>query len=185
MMKSNNNHPQGSHLHHHYLHNPTLYIPFRTNSNPPLRQRRPRFYAFDFTLPCCYSHGSALRQGQKKTYSTALTKLVLRVKKLAKIVLSDDEEIAEDSSKQERKISQIDEDPTISLVQDEELPKDKGKGDNRRICTQRRLEKNSSEGELNDETTRKWKEEVKSRLNAEDRMQELCTKKKRERLKSG
>ncbi|GJU74948.1 hypothetical protein Tco_1266353 [Tanacetum coccineum] len=70
-------------------------------------------------------------QQTKKTYSTALTKLVLRVKKLeyklksgkarrkAKIVLSDDEEIAEDSSKQGRKISQIDEDLTISLVQDE------------------------------------------------------------------
>ncbi|GJW39643.1 hypothetical protein Tco_0065488 [Tanacetum coccineum] len=66
-----------------------------------------------------------------KTYSTVLTKLVLKVKKLeyklksskarrkAKIVLSDDEEIAKDSSKQGRKISQIDEDPTISLVQDE------------------------------------------------------------------
>ncbi|GJY51413.1 hypothetical protein Tco_0442260 [Tanacetum coccineum] len=51
----------------------------------------------------------------KKIYSTALTKLVLRVKKLeyklksgkarrkAKIVLSDDEEIAEDSSKQGRR----------------------------------------------------------------------------------
>ncbi|GKA48846.1 hypothetical protein Tco_0741804, partial [Tanacetum coccineum] len=71
-------------------------------------------------------------QQTKKTYSTALTKLVLRVKKLeyklkpgkergkAKIVLSDDEEIEEDSSKQGRKTSQIDEDPTISLVQDEE-----------------------------------------------------------------
>ncbi|GJQ95307.1 hypothetical protein Tco_0006446 [Tanacetum coccineum] len=71
-------------------------------------------------------------QQTKKIYSTALTKLVLRVKKLkyklksgkarkkAKIVLSDDEEIAKDSSKQWRKISQIDEDPTISLVQDEE-----------------------------------------------------------------
>ncbi|GJU17024.1 hypothetical protein Tco_1144990 [Tanacetum coccineum] len=70
-------------------------------------------------------------QQTKKIYSTALTKLVLRVKKLeyklksgkarrkAKIVLSDDEEIVEDSSKQRRKISQIDEDPTISLVQDE------------------------------------------------------------------
>ncbi|GJU16982.1 hypothetical protein Tco_1144948 [Tanacetum coccineum] len=69
-------------------------------------------------------------QQTKKTYSTALTKLVLRVNKLeyklksgkarrkAKIVLSDDEEIAEDSSKQGRKISQIDEDPTISLIQD-------------------------------------------------------------------
>ncbi|GJS93898.1 hypothetical protein Tco_0800866 [Tanacetum coccineum] len=70
-------------------------------------------------------------QQTKKIYSTALTKLVLRVKKLeyklksskarrkAKIVLSDDEEFAEDSTKQGRKISQIDEDPTISLVQDE------------------------------------------------------------------
>ncbi|GJV17036.1 putative ribonuclease H-like domain-containing protein [Tanacetum coccineum] len=71
-------------------------------------------------------------QQTKKIYSTALTKLVLRVKKLeyklksgkarrkAKIVLSDDEEIAEDSSKQGRKISQINKDPIISLVQDEE-----------------------------------------------------------------
>ncbi|GJZ41661.1 hypothetical protein Tco_0588547 [Tanacetum coccineum] len=58
-------------------------------------------------------------QQTKKTYGTALTKLVLRVKKLeyklkfgkarrkAKIVLSDDEEIIEDSSKQGRKISPI------------------------------------------------------------------------------
>ncbi|GKB27980.1 hypothetical protein Tco_0867381, partial [Tanacetum coccineum] len=44
-------------------------------------------------------------QQTKKTYCTALTKLVLR--------------IAEDSSKLGRKISQIDEDPIISLVQDE------------------------------------------------------------------
>ncbi|GJU66881.1 hypothetical protein Tco_1253140 [Tanacetum coccineum] len=70
-------------------------------------------------------------QQTTKTYSTALTKLVLRVKKLeyklksgkarrkAKIVFSDDEEIIDDSSKQGRKISQIDEDLTISLVQDE------------------------------------------------------------------
>ncbi|GJT98379.1 hypothetical protein Tco_1093897, partial [Tanacetum coccineum] len=70
-------------------------------------------------------------QQTKKIYSTALTKLVLRVNKIEyklksgkarrkeKIVLSDDEEIAEDSSKQGRKISQIDEDPTISLVQEE------------------------------------------------------------------
>ncbi|GKD01738.1 hypothetical protein Tco_1172012, partial [Tanacetum coccineum] len=70
-------------------------------------------------------------QQTKKTYSTALTKLVLRVKKLenqlksgkarrrARIVLSEDEDAAEDSSKQGRKIAQIDEDPNISLVQDE------------------------------------------------------------------
>ncbi|GJS44399.1 hypothetical protein Tco_0569442 [Tanacetum coccineum] len=67
----------------------------------------------------------------KKTYSTALTKLVLKVKKLekqvrsskarrrARIVLSEDEDAAEDPSKQGRKISHIDTNPTISLVQDE------------------------------------------------------------------
>ncbi|GJR39947.1 putative ribonuclease H-like domain-containing protein [Tanacetum coccineum] len=67
----------------------------------------------------------------KKTYSTALTKLVLKVKKLekqvrsskarkrARIVLLEDEDAAEDPSKQGRKIAQIDIDPTISLVQDE------------------------------------------------------------------
>ncbi|GJZ93311.1 hypothetical protein Tco_0665376 [Tanacetum coccineum] len=65
----------------------------------------------------------------KKTYSTALTRLILRVKKLeknvktgkakirAKIVISEDENAAEDSSKQGRKISDIDTDPIISLVQ--------------------------------------------------------------------
>ncbi|GJV58216.1 hypothetical protein Tco_1459221 [Tanacetum coccineum] len=63
----------------------------------------------------------------KKTYSTAFTKLVLKVKKLekqvrsskarrrARIVLSEDEDAAEDPSKQGRKIAQIDTDPTISL----------------------------------------------------------------------
>ncbi|GJX16754.1 hypothetical protein Tco_0217586 [Tanacetum coccineum] len=44
----------------------------------------------------------------------------IKVRRKAKIVIFDDEEIAEDSSKQGRKISQIDEDPIISLVQDEE-----------------------------------------------------------------
>ncbi|GJV32088.1 hypothetical protein Tco_1392488 [Tanacetum coccineum] len=42
-----------------------------------------------------------------------------KARRKARIVLSDDEEVAEDSSKQGRKISQINEDPTISLVQDE------------------------------------------------------------------
>ncbi|GJT46386.1 hypothetical protein Tco_0955101 [Tanacetum coccineum] len=67
----------------------------------------------------------------KQTYSTALIKLILRVKKLkrivkitkarrrARIVVSEDEDAPEDSSKQGRKISDIDEDPNISLVQDE------------------------------------------------------------------
>ncbi|GKA27221.1 hypothetical protein Tco_0713389 [Tanacetum coccineum] len=48
-----------------------------------------------------------LRQ-TKKTYSTAITKLILRVKK-----------DVEDSSKQGRKIFEIDTNPSISLVQDE------------------------------------------------------------------
>ncbi|GJT86211.1 putative ribonuclease H-like domain-containing protein [Tanacetum coccineum] len=68
-------------------------------------------------------------QQTKKTYSTALTRLILRVKKLeknvktgkarrrARIVISEDEDAAEDSSKQGRKISDINTDPTISLVQ--------------------------------------------------------------------
>ncbi|GKF86937.1 hypothetical protein Tco_0254764, partial [Tanacetum coccineum] len=57
--------------------------------------------------------------------------LVLKVKKLekqvrfgkarrrARIVLSEDEDVVEDPSKQGRKIAQIDTNPTISLVQDE------------------------------------------------------------------
>ncbi|GJZ98538.1 hypothetical protein Tco_0670991 [Tanacetum coccineum] len=70
-------------------------------------------------------------QQTKKTYSTAFTKLVLRVKKLenqlksgkarkrARIVFSEDEEAAKDPFKQGRRIAQIDTNPTISLVQDE------------------------------------------------------------------
>ncbi|GJU18907.1 ribonuclease H-like domain-containing protein [Tanacetum coccineum] len=70
------------------------------------------------------------RDEAKKVYSSALTKLILRVKKLGKqvktskairrvrIVLSKDEDAAEDSSKQGRKISKIDTHPSISLVQD-------------------------------------------------------------------
>nr|GEX12498.1 hypothetical protein [Tanacetum cinerariifolium] len=68
-------------------------------------------------------------QQTKKVYSTAFTKLIIKVKKLEKIiksnkarrraniVMSDDEDAAEDSSKQGRKIDKIDQDPNISLVQ--------------------------------------------------------------------
>ncbi|GJR29380.1 hypothetical protein Tco_1105612 [Tanacetum coccineum] len=68
-------------------------------------------------------------QQTKKNYSTALTRLILRVKKLeknvktckarrrARIVISEDEDVAEDFYKQGRKISDIDTDPAISLVQ--------------------------------------------------------------------
>ncbi|GKF96038.1 hypothetical protein Tco_0288773, partial [Tanacetum coccineum] len=71
-------------------------------------------------------------QQTKKVYSYALTKLILRVKKLekkvktnkarrmARIVVSEDEDTEEDSSKKGRKISEIDKDPTISLVQPEQ-----------------------------------------------------------------
>ncbi|GJT66810.1 putative ribonuclease H-like domain-containing protein [Tanacetum coccineum] len=70
-------------------------------------------------------------QQTKKTYSTAFTKLVLKVKKLekqvrsgkvrrrARIILLEDEYAIEAPSKQGRKIAHIDTDPTISLVQDE------------------------------------------------------------------
>ncbi|GJZ23569.1 hypothetical protein Tco_0561028 [Tanacetum coccineum] len=67
-------------------------------------------------------------QQTKKVYSSALTKLILRVKNLEKkvktnkarrrdrIVISEDEDAEKDSSKQGRKISDIDKDSTISLV---------------------------------------------------------------------
>ncbi|GJT00225.1 hypothetical protein Tco_0821394 [Tanacetum coccineum] len=68
----------------------------------------------------------------KQTYGTALTKFIKKVKKLEqtvkstqakrrfKIVVSDDEEGLEDPSKQGRKITEINQEPSISLVQDEE-----------------------------------------------------------------
>ncbi|GKB00529.1 hypothetical protein Tco_0828522 [Tanacetum coccineum] len=71
-------------------------------------------------------------QQTKKFYSSALTQLILRVKKLekkvktnkarrrARIVISEDEDAEEDSSKQGRKISEIDKDPTILLVHPEQ-----------------------------------------------------------------
>ncbi|GJV87255.1 hypothetical protein Tco_1531193 [Tanacetum coccineum] len=67
-------------------------------------------------------------QQTKKTYSTALIRLILRVKKLekndkigkarrrARVVISEDEGATEDSSKQGKKIFDIDTDPTISLI---------------------------------------------------------------------
>ncbi|GKC89279.1 hypothetical protein Tco_1149928, partial [Tanacetum coccineum] len=70
-------------------------------------------------------------QQTKKVYSSALTKLIMRVKKLehrvktwqpkrrARVILSDTEEDLEDPSKQERRIAEINQNPSISLVQDE------------------------------------------------------------------
>nr|GEU93177.1 hypothetical protein [Tanacetum cinerariifolium] len=68
-------------------------------------------------------------QQTKKVYSTVVTKLIMEVKKLekivkstkarrrAKIVVSDDEDVVEDTSKQGRRIDAIDQVPNISLVQ--------------------------------------------------------------------
>ncbi|GKE44504.1 hypothetical protein Tco_1471788 [Tanacetum coccineum] len=67
----------------------------------------------------------------KLTYAATYTKLILRVKKLehkvkasksrrrTKMVVIDDEEVSEDSSKQGRIIAEIDQNPSISLVKDE------------------------------------------------------------------
>ncbi|GJX61166.1 hypothetical protein Tco_0294066 [Tanacetum coccineum] len=79
--------------------------------------------------------GSVLENDMKQTkkvYSSALKQLILRVKKLekkvktnkarrrARIVISKDKDAEEDSSKQGRKIFDIDKDPTISLVHPEQ-----------------------------------------------------------------
>ncbi|GKD99503.1 hypothetical protein Tco_1387487 [Tanacetum coccineum] len=82
----------------------------------------------------------------KQTYNTALTKLVRRMMKLeqtvkasqsrrrARVVLSDDEEDLEDPSKQGRKIAEIDQNPSISLIlleeeEPTELVEDHGSGE--------------------------------------------------------
>ncbi|GKA10325.1 hypothetical protein Tco_0689758 [Tanacetum coccineum] len=84
----------------------------------------------DSPLPRGHTPGSdegKLKQ-TKQTYGAALTKLIKKVKKLeqtvktsqarrrAKIVVSDDEESSEDTSKQGRMIEDIDQDARISLV---------------------------------------------------------------------
>ncbi|GJW95696.1 hypothetical protein Tco_0175368, partial [Tanacetum coccineum] len=70
----------------------------------------------------------------QQTYNTAFTKIILRIKKLeskvktgkarkrARVVLSEDKE--DDSSKQGRKISNIDEDPNNYFAQDDEVVHD-------------------------------------------------------------
>ncbi|GJU23561.1 hypothetical protein Tco_1156903 [Tanacetum coccineum] len=70
-------------------------------------------------------------QQTKKVYSSSLIKLIMRVKKLehrvktrqprrrARVIISDTEEDLEDPSKQGRRIAEIDQNPSISLVQDE------------------------------------------------------------------
>ncbi|GJT70897.1 retrovirus-related pol polyprotein from transposon TNT 1-94, partial [Tanacetum coccineum] len=104
------------------------------NSQPTSDAEEPAPMPHESTLHSVHSLGSdegSLSLNELTTYNAALTKLIKTVKKLeqivksskaqkrAKIVLSEDEDVAEDSSKEGRKISDIDEDPNISLAQDE------------------------------------------------------------------
>ncbi|GJY96906.1 hypothetical protein Tco_0513816 [Tanacetum coccineum] len=82
---------------------------------------------YDLPLPRVKSLQTDLIQ-TKQIYGAAYTKLIKKVKKLekivksnqarrrARIVVSDDEDDLEDPSKQGRKIAKIDQDPGISLV---------------------------------------------------------------------
>ncbi|GJT90308.1 hypothetical protein Tco_1079153 [Tanacetum coccineum] len=86
---------------------------------------------YDLPLPRVHTLGKNDLQQTKKVYSSALIKLIMRVKKLehrvktwqpkrrARVILSDTEEDLEDPSKQERRIAEINQNPSISLVQDE------------------------------------------------------------------
>ncbi|GKB54319.1 hypothetical protein Tco_0905072 [Tanacetum coccineum] len=110
---------------------PSLQSHHTTSSTPttPPSTQHPHEAEEPTTMP----HDSPLEvmRQTKTTYSTSLTKLVLRVKKLenqlksgkarrrARIVLSEGEDFVEDLPLHGRKIPQIDTDPNISLVQDE------------------------------------------------------------------
>ncbi|GJX53104.1 hypothetical protein Tco_0281473 [Tanacetum coccineum] len=133
---------------------PSTYPPQHSQPSPAAEDHVPTPY--DSPLHSVHSHGSnegRLQQTEltalvtqlsniigvlekdlqqiKKTYSTALTKVILKVKKLenqvkagkarrrSRIIPSEDEDAVEDSSKQGRKISDIDEDPNIFLAQNE------------------------------------------------------------------
>ncbi|GKD59533.1 hypothetical protein Tco_1297042 [Tanacetum coccineum] len=68
---------------------------------------------YDSPLHSVHSHGSDEVKKLENQLKTG------KVRKRAKIALSEDEDAAKDPSKQGRKIAQIDSDPNISLVQDE------------------------------------------------------------------
>ncbi|GJX56161.1 hypothetical protein Tco_0286058 [Tanacetum coccineum] len=101
----------------------TLQPPFSSPSRVPIPP-------YDSPLPGVASLEHELKQ-TKKVYGNAYTKLIMRVKKLehrvktrqptrrARVVISDTEEELEDPSKQGRRIAEINQNPSISLVQDE------------------------------------------------------------------
>ncbi|GJR84314.1 hypothetical protein Tco_0155099 [Tanacetum coccineum] len=100
----------------------TLQPPFSSPSKVPIPP-------YDSPLPGGHTPGKD--EQTKKVYGNAYTKLIMRVKKLehrvktrqptrrARVVISDTEEELEDPSKQGRRIAEINQNPSISLVQDE------------------------------------------------------------------
>ncbi|GJZ77579.1 hypothetical protein Tco_0642251, partial [Tanacetum coccineum] len=187
-----------------YVTNSKSLTFFKEPLQPTHKAEETAFMPHDSPLHDVHSHGNA-EGSTKKTYCTALTKLVLRVKKLeyklksgkarrkAKIVLSDVEDIGEVSSKQGRKISQIDEDPTISLVQDKvstaSPPKvstavphvytrrsvtDKGKAIMEEPATLKKVKKRTQvQLSMDEELARKIEEEERIRFNAEQEARAL------------
>nr|GEU82830.1 hypothetical protein [Tanacetum cinerariifolium] len=101
-----------------------------STSQPPLSSpsRIPTRQETKVPQPSSPTHANVADE-TKRVYSTAFKKLIMKVKKLekivksnkarrrAKIVVSDDEDAVEDTSKHERKIDAIDQDPDTSLVQ--------------------------------------------------------------------
>ncbi|GKA61634.1 hypothetical protein Tco_0761153, partial [Tanacetum coccineum] len=103
----------------------TRELPAKVNKAREWKTYFPRHVTLTWKVVPTY--GKAMRIGvleddlrkTKTTYSSAITKLILRVKKLearvkigkarrqARVVLSDDEDIADDSSKQGRKLSDV------------------------------------------------------------------------------
>ncbi|GJU89049.1 hypothetical protein Tco_1301472 [Tanacetum coccineum] len=95
--------------------------PSRITSSPSLSpQPTPPSPSPDLIQPTYEAEETASMPHDSPLHAVHLYGSAEGSKEKGKIVLSDDEEITEDSSKQRRKISQIDEDPTVSLVQDEE-----------------------------------------------------------------
>ncbi|GJR02289.1 putative ribonuclease H-like domain-containing protein [Tanacetum coccineum] len=105
---------------------PSTSLPQQTKPSSAAEEHVPTPH--DSPLHALHSHGS----DEGRLQQTELTNLITKVKKLekkvktskakrkVKIVLSEEEDNAEDSSKQGRKISNIDQDPNIYLAQDDE-----------------------------------------------------------------
>nr|GEU28915.1 putative ribonuclease H-like domain-containing protein [Tanacetum cinerariifolium] len=115
-----------------FLNATHIRIPIRKETEVPQPSSPPHANIADEAAFACVDKVDSLEKDLKQTnqiYGVAYTKLIKKVKKLEKtvkssqarrrerIVVSDDEDDLKDSSKQERKIAAIDQDPAISLVQ--------------------------------------------------------------------